>query len=57
MGDTSRIFDHFRGSEPEDKRFSRIAHVMRASPFWTSVPLYEAPVAAAGEISCRTVAS
>jgi hypothetical protein len=47
----ARIFDHFTGGEPEDRRFSKIAHAMRRSPFWTSVPEYEAPAEVSGEIS------
>lgn len=53
MGNESRIFDHFTGGEPEDSRFSKIARVMRASPFWTSIPEYQAPSAVVGEIPAR----
>lgn len=51
MSEQRRIFDHFTGGEPEDQRFSRVARAMRRSPFWTSVPEYEAPAAVYGEIA------
>jgi len=49
----ARVFDHLDG-EPEDARFSRIAHAMRRSPFWQSVPTYDAPIAVSGEVNDRT---
>lgn len=33
-----RIFDHFTGGEPEDKRFSAVAHAMRMPKWWTCAP-------------------
>ncbi len=46
----SRIFDHLNG-EPEDRRFSRVARAMKASPMWTSVPVRDEPADVNGETS------
>lgn len=45
----ARIFDHLEGA-PEDRQFSRVAHAMHASSWWSSVPERDEPVATAGEV-------
>lgn len=48
----TRIFDHLDvvPRPPEDRRFSRVAWAMRRSPFRTSTPMRDEPVAVSGEI-------
>ena len=46
---SARIFEHLDGA-PEDRRFSKIAHAMRNSRWWSTVPVYVAPVAVSGEV-------
>lgn len=50
---TRRIFDHLDGSQPEDKRFSRVAHAMVKSTWWRTIPLYVEPEPVAGETRGR----
>lgn len=48
----TRIFDHLTDT-PEDKPLSRVAHRMRKSDWWRTVPVYEAPGHVTGEIQQR----
>lgn len=45
-----RIFDHFLGNEPEDPRFSKAAHALRLTAWWTTPPRRTEPEPVAGEI-------
>lgn len=47
--DRRRIFDHLTDPD-QDTRFSRAAHAMRRSAWWSQVPTYETPAPVAGEI-------
>jgi hypothetical protein len=47
-----RTFDHLIG-EPEDRRFSAIAHAMRSEAWWCGLPVFMVPGDVAGEFTAR----
>lgn len=49
----ARIFDHLTGDEPEDKRFSKVAHKMHGEPWWSVVPSPADQDTVSGEIRCK----
>lgn len=53
-GEVMRIFDHLDGT-PEDAPLSRIAHRMRRSAWWRTVPAYVSPLAVSGEVDSAAV--
>lgn len=45
----ARIFTHLEGCG-EDRWFSRVAHAMTRSPWWSTVPVRDEPRAVSGEV-------
>jgi hypothetical protein len=46
----SRVFDHFAGGEPEDRRFGAVARAMRGELWWLRESVHVTPSPVAGEI-------